>query len=316
MSTQKFTFRHIKEDAKAIVMQNRGGQKVIERILKAYGFKSRQAFCNHLGISQSTMANRYARDTFPADWVVICSMETGASLEWLAFGSDAAEEILSTAPNGYNEDDQRDDVESDNHIPSFNFHNDHQVDFNQGGKAAIERIVKAYGFKTRQALADHLGISKSTLATRYMRDSFPADWIIQCALETGFSLKWLVDGQGLNKSSQNENIVCINKYVLADGALEMKGNYIFDKSFVPKSIKDPMLIFDGSRIYLAEGNFDEISDGLWFVEIEGKISVREVIRIPVGKVRVTSSNSNITFDCAINELKPVAKCQFNLMTII
>ncbi|WP_162882498.1 helix-turn-helix transcriptional regulator, partial [Serratia marcescens] len=52
-------------------MQNRGGQSVIDRILKAYGFSSRQAFCNHLGISQSTMANRYARDTFPADWVVI-----------------------------------------------------------------------------------------------------------------------------------------------------------------------------------------------------------------------------------------------------
>ncbi|MDA7147119.1 helix-turn-helix domain-containing protein, partial [Escherichia coli] len=35
-------------------------------------------------------------------------------------------------------------------------------------------MVKAYGYKTRQALADHLGISKSTLATRYMRDIFPA----------------------------------------------------------------------------------------------------------------------------------------------
>lgn len=51
-------------------------------------FSSRQAFCNHLGISQSTMANRYARDTFPADWVVICSMETGVPVEWLAFGTD------------------------------------------------------------------------------------------------------------------------------------------------------------------------------------------------------------------------------------
>lgn len=64
MSTNKITFRHIEDHLKAMVMQNRGGQKVIERILMAYGFKSRQAFCNHLGISQSTMANRYARDTF------------------------------------------------------------------------------------------------------------------------------------------------------------------------------------------------------------------------------------------------------------
>ncbi|AXC67282.1 phage repressor protein [Salmonella enterica subsp. diarizonae] len=86
MSTSNITLRHIGDNLKASIMQNRGGQKVIERILKAYGFQSRQAFCNHLGVSQSTMANRYARDTFPADWVVICSLETGASLQWLSSG--------------------------------------------------------------------------------------------------------------------------------------------------------------------------------------------------------------------------------------
>lgn len=55
------------------------------------------------------------------------------------------------------------------------------MDFNSGGKKAIERLVEAYGFGTRQALCDHLGVSKSTMATRYMRDIFPADWVIQCA---------------------------------------------------------------------------------------------------------------------------------------
>lgn len=190
------------------------------------------------------------------------------------------------------------------------------MNLEKGGRGAIERMVEAYGFKTRQALCDHLGISKSTLATRYMRDSFPAEWVIQCALETGVSLRWLTDGQGLKGSSQNENLVKLDKCILASGTLEMSGTYIFDKTFLPKSIKDPMLVFDDSRTYLVERNFDEISDGMWFVEIEGKISVRELTRIPVGKVRVTSSSSSITFDCAIDELKPVAKCQFYLMTVI
>ncbi|EIN3471841.1 helix-turn-helix domain containing protein, partial [Shigella flexneri] len=52
------------------------------------------------------------------------------------------------------------------------------MNLEKGGRGAIERMVEAYGFKTRQALCDHLGISKSTLATRYMRDSFPAEWVI------------------------------------------------------------------------------------------------------------------------------------------
>lgn len=86
MSTTNITYRHVSEELKSEIMHNRGGQKVIERILKAYGFSSRQALCNHLGVSQSTMANRYARNTFPADWVVICSMETRASLMWLSAG--------------------------------------------------------------------------------------------------------------------------------------------------------------------------------------------------------------------------------------
>ncbi|HCA6538172.1 TPA: helix-turn-helix domain containing protein, partial [Klebsiella quasipneumoniae] len=80
--------------------------------------------------------------------------------------------------------------------------NEIKINPNQGGKAAIERLVEAYGFTTRQALADHLEVSKTTLANRYMRDTFPADWIIHYALETGTSLNWLTTGQGLKLRSQ------------------------------------------------------------------------------------------------------------------
>ncbi len=74
---------------------------------------------------------------------------------------------------------------------------------NSGGREAIERLLKAYGFTTKQALADHLKISKSTMANRNLRDSFPAEWVIQCALETGASLLWLATGQGEMFASQD-----------------------------------------------------------------------------------------------------------------
>jgi hypothetical protein len=57
-----------------------------------------------------------------------------------------------------------------------------------GGREAINRLIKAYNFSSRQQLCDHLSVSKSTMANRYLRDSFPAEWVIQCALETGISL--------------------------------------------------------------------------------------------------------------------------------
>ncbi|MCU6527849.1 helix-turn-helix domain containing protein, partial [Escherichia coli] len=91
------------------------------------------------------------------------------------------------------------------------------MNLEKGGRGAIERMVEAYGFKTRQALCDHLGISKSTLATRYMRDSFPAEWVIQCALETGTSLSWLTNGYGIKEGSQNENTKELPLKILYDG---------------------------------------------------------------------------------------------------
>ncbi|MEN4687784.1 helix-turn-helix domain-containing protein [Pantoea agglomerans] len=45
-----------------------------------------QTLCRHLNVSQSTMANHIVCGNFPADWVLIFSMETGTSLEWLTYG--------------------------------------------------------------------------------------------------------------------------------------------------------------------------------------------------------------------------------------
>ncbi|WNK50538.1 helix-turn-helix domain-containing protein [Pantoea agglomerans] len=45
-----------------------------------------QTLCRHLNVFQSTMANRIMRENFPADWILICSMEIGTSLEWLTYG--------------------------------------------------------------------------------------------------------------------------------------------------------------------------------------------------------------------------------------
>ncbi|MCL7658835.1 helix-turn-helix domain-containing protein [Klebsiella pneumoniae] len=300
MSTHEITFRHVDEKKKSLIMQNRGGQAVIERILEAYGFSSRQAFCNHLGISQSTMANRYARDTFPADWVVICSMETGVSIEWLAFGTDTEmESFADKSHDNCNSESRHLNREPKNP-------NENTVTINQNGKAAIERIVAAYGFKTRQALADHLGISKSTLANRYMRDTFPADWIIQCALETGISLDWLVTGKGSKSNDVNTDVAKLLAYKLINGKL-IDADYIhFDKSLIPHNLIDPQVVIDSENVFVVDYGYKEISDGEWLVEIEGKINIRTLVRIPVGKVKVISTHAD--FICDIENIKLLAKC--------
>ncbi|MEX9822907.1 phage repressor protein CI [Raoultella planticola] len=179
------------------------------------------------------------------------------------------------------------------------------MDFNSGGKKVIERLVEAYGFTTRQALCDHLGVSKSTMATRYMRDIFPADWVLQCAMETDISLKWLSFGEGKKKDLSKTDSLLIPKKLLSDGKLEDAGSCILDKSFLRHDLNKPLAIFQNEVIYIAENDFLEIQDGKWIVRIDSSFSVKDIVKIPGGKIRIIDSKT--AYDCTTDELDFIAK---------
>ncbi|MBI6183672.1 phage repressor protein CI [Serratia proteamaculans] len=184
------------------------------------------------------------------------------------------------------------------------------MDLVKGGRGAIERMVEAYGFSTRQALCEQLGVSKSTLATRYMRDSFPSDWVIQCTLETGVSLRWLITGEGIMyEDSKLLDLVQVPRQKLVDGRLFDSNLYMFDKAFLPEGLIDPVVILDGDSTYIADRQFDEIIDGAWVVDIEGKISIRDVIRIPGGKVRI--EGGKFAFDCQLEDIKFIQRIRMS-----
>ncbi|WP_312312145.1 helix-turn-helix transcriptional regulator [Atlantibacter sp.] len=91
------------------------------------------------------------------------------------------------------------------------------MDFNNGGREAILRMLEAYEVSTRKALCERLEISTSTMSTRWMRDVFPADWIIKCSIETSTPVEWLSFGTGSPKPPQKSlGIQSANKNVLAD----------------------------------------------------------------------------------------------------
>ncbi|MCC8367157.1 helix-turn-helix domain-containing protein [Xenorhabdus sp. PB61.4] len=184
-----------------------------------------------------------------------------------------------------------------------------------GGRPAIERLVRAYGFKSRQALSDHLGVSKSTMANRYLRDSFPADWIIQCNLETGASLLWLSTGQGemfpngegIKKTERLEDIIApsISRVKLSGGKLNEADPVILDSELISKDLREPLVVDDGISWYLLDAQEDTIQDGLWLVDIEGMHSIKKIAKIPVSKIRV--SDNDVTFDCAISDIQFIGR---------
>ena len=61
-------------------------KNVISRIVKSYGLNTIKALGDRWGISAGVMASRVQRNTFPYDYVLRCTLETGANPYWLCTG--------------------------------------------------------------------------------------------------------------------------------------------------------------------------------------------------------------------------------------
>ncbi|WP_318363527.1 phage repressor protein CI [Enterobacter sp.] len=189
-------------------------------------------------------------------------------------------------------------------MPKPKHPNEIKINPYQVGKAATERLVEAYGFTTRQALADHLDVSKSTLANRYMRDTFLADWIIQCALETCIFLNWLTTGQGLKQSSKAATTEELARFSFNAGKMVEDGSCIFNASILPINVSSPMVVPDGHTTYLCDKKFTEVSNGHWLINIDGTYSVGLITRLPKGMIKVSTAENS--FECAFSDIEVIA----------
>lgn len=182
------------------------------------------------------------------------------------------------------------------------------MEFNQDAKAAIERMVKAYGVKTKLALCEALGITASALANRQNRNAFPAEYVLKCALDTGASVRWLTYGHGEmyeHAVVSAPNALAVPSKKLLNRKLHDGDTFLLDKAFLPDNIKSPIVIIDGSYQYIATVKYEDIYDGMWVVDIDGNISIRELVRMPGNRVNVFDKNH--AFDCSIDEINILAK---------
>lgn len=177
---------------------------------------------------------------------------------------------------------------------------------NRGGKEVIARILEAYGFTTRIALCKQLGVSQSTMANRYARDTFPADWVIVCHLETRASLIWLSTGKGSRFKDGRDDKTTILKHIdITNGNLTTRNEVIVDVSTIPEGLQSPFILTADKSTYLADSYNGELVDGVWFIEIDGIASVRELYRFPAGRVRV--ENGKASFECQTVDIKILGK---------
>lgn len=165
------------------------------------------------------------------------------------------------------------------------------MDLRKGGKAAIDRMLEAYGYTTKQALCDQLGISSSTLANRYLRDTFPADYVIQCALETGVALEWLVTGEGskIPGASSSKHLEELPAYTLRNGILVKNGTIAFDYKLLPVDSRNIHVIKDANIIHFVDYSESNLVDVFWLISIDDNLSFRKIYRLPAGQLKVENN---------------------------
>lgn len=176
----------------------------------------------------------------------------------------------------------------------------------EGSKDPIERIVQAYGFSFRQALWRHLDVSQSTMANRIMRGNFPADLVLVCSMETGTSLEWLTYGRGdSNIAKQDKTPTKIELKKITNGKFSSSDWVGYDAQLLPSDVKEPLLVHFEKENYLVDRTAAEITDGLWLIEIDKLISVKELYHFPGGRIRV--ENGKASFECKADDIKVLGK---------
>jgi len=172
----------------------------------------------------------------------------------------------------------------------------------------LDRVVDAYGFTSKLQLADHFDMASSSLSARFKRGIFPADMVVRCVAETGASLEWLATGQGRKFDNEELDILKMPRRKIVDGLIYDAGMYMLDKvSFLPgvPLPTSPICVLEGNNQFIVDTSFTEVYDDQWLVEIEGKMSIRTLTRIPIKKVRV--SGVGMAFDCGINDITVIGR---------
>ncbi|MEI2603007.1 helix-turn-helix domain-containing protein [Erwinia aphidicola] len=125
------------------------------------------------------------------------------------------------------------------------------------------------------------------MANRYARDTFPADCVIICHLQTGTSLIWLSTGVGSKfVDGRDDKTVHLKRIDITNGKITTQNDLIADISIIPEGLSSPFMLTVDKTTYLADRYDGELVDGFWFIEIDGIVSVRELYRFPSGRVRI------------------------------
>lgn len=263
-------------------------QKVIERLLSAYGVKTQRALAEALNVPSNNVSAWSQRNSVPGSAIIKCVLDTGVDLQWLLNGK------LANANFG-----RFVDVPSGEALLN-------EITSN-GGKAVLNRIMEAYGFTLQKQLCEYLGISSGTVSTWIRRNYFPGDVVISCALDTGVSLEWLALGVPLaqqKKISASSNIKILRKIIKA-GVLSDDGHLQIDLTLLPSNAISPIYVTNNLNAWFVDTGLSDISNGKWLLGIDKKYDIYDVSVLPGNTINVSTEIAS--FICGKSEVVVMGK---------
>jgi hypothetical protein len=166
----------------------------------------------------------------------------------------------------------------------------------------LDRICEAYGFSQKTQLANHFDIASSSLSNRYTRGAISYDFAAHC----GANLRWLLTGEGeaFVNNRESSDAKRIDGFTLSEEILKSDNQLSIDAQFFTKPLTDGMAIRSEGKIYFVDKQAS-LSDGLWLVDIEGAISIRELTKLPGRKLHV--AGGKVPFECGIDDIKALGR---------
>ena len=117
---------------------------------------------------------------------------------------------------------------------------------------------------------------------------------------------WLTTGQGLPfTDAKKSRTVVVERKKISNGILEVVGDYILDAEHLEEGLAAPFIVDSDRNTYLIDSYEGEAVDGMWLIEIDGIVSLRELVRYPGGRVRV--ENGKTSFECQADDIKVLGK---------
>ncbi|MDQ9126252.1 phage repressor protein CI [Serratia fonticola] len=169
----------------------------------------------------------------------------------------------------------------------------------------LDRICIVYGFTQKIQLANHFNIAASSLSNRYTRGAISYDFAALCSLETGANLEWILTGNGERFIGEGiviqdkNDMAQLNNFTLSEGRLSKDGVLSVDIKLFSKPLVNMQSIRSEGKTYFVEQDAS-LSDGLWLVDIEGAISIRELTVLPAKKLHV--AGGKVPFECTVGDI--------------